>query len=137
MENWTNALLCQADNTNVACKLPPMCLPDEPTITRRETTGCRACLPDLQTRSTHPENLPPKEKVIVQILEKANKCSYRVDLRGKLRIPSANLRPIQLVFSCPFYRSSTLTSRSSTLRTLIFPRKNILIKRMMRVLKIS
>ena len=27
------------------------------------------------------------------------------------------------IFLCPFYRSSTLTSRSSTLRTLMFPRK--------------
>ena len=67
----------------------------------------------------------PKGKSDSADVEKANKCSYRVDLRGKLHIPSANLRPIQLVFSCPFYRSSTLTSRSSTLHTLIFPRKNI------------
>ena len=70
--------------------------------------------------------------------EKANKRSDRVNLRGKLRIPSVNLRPIQLLFSYPFYRSSTLTSRSSTLSTLIFPRKkHTLIKRMVRVLKIS
>ena len=70
--------------------------------------------------------------------EKANKRSDRVDLRGKLRIPSVNLRPIQLVFSCPFYRSSTLTSRSSTLRALIFPRKkHTVIKRMVRGAKIS
>ena len=34
---------------------------------------------------------------------KANKRSDRVDLKGKIRIPSSNLRPIQLVFSlCPF-----------------------------------
>ena len=78
-------------------------------------------MPDLET--TRRENLPPKEKVIVQMQKKANKRSDRVDLKGKLRIPSVNLRPTQLVFSCPFYRSSTLTSRSSTLRTLIFPRK--------------
>ena len=70
--------------------------------------------------------------------EKANKCSDRVDFRGKLRIPSVNLRPIQLVSSSPFYRSSTLTSRSSTLRTLIFSsKKHTLIKRMVRVLTIS
>ena len=70
--------------------------------------------------------------------EKANKRSDRVDLRGKLLIPSVNLRPIQLVFSCPFYRSSTPTSRSRTLRTLIFPRKkHTLVKMMMRVLKTS
>ena len=89
----------------------------------KRTSGCRACLPDLET--TRPENLPPKEKVIrlSADTEKANKRSDRVDLRGKWRIPSVNLRPIQLVFFCPFYRSSTLTSRSSTLDTLIFPRK--------------
>ena len=59
--------------------------------------------------------------------------SYR-----KITHPFVNLRPIQLVFSCPFYRSSSLTSRSSTLCTLIFVcEKNTLIKRMVRVLKIS
>ena len=42
-----------------------------------------------------------------------NKRSNREGLRGKLHIPSVNLRLIQLVFSCPFYRSSILTSRSS------------------------
>ena len=62
----------------------------------------------------------PKGKSDSADAEKANKRLDRVDLRGKLRIPSVNLRPIQLVSSCPFYRSSTLTSRSSTLRTLIF-----------------
>ena len=75
-------------------------------------------MPDLETN--RPENVPPKKKVSADA-EKANKRSDLVDLRGKLSIPSANLRPIQLVFSCLFYRSSTLTSRSSTLRTLIFP----------------
>ena len=78
----------------------------------------------------------PKGKSDSAYAEKAHKRSDRVDLRGKLRIPSVNLRPIQLVFSCPFYRSSTLTSRSSTLRTLIFfSKKHKLIKRMVRVLK--
>ena len=67
----------------------------------------------------------PKGKSDSADAEKANKRSDRVDLGGKLRIPSVNLRPIQLVFFCPFCRSSTLTSRSSTLDTLIFPRKNI------------
>ena len=67
----------------------------------------------------------PKGKIDSADAEKANKRSDRVDLGGKLRIPSVNLRPIQLVFFCPFCRSSTLTSRSSTLDTLIFPRKNI------------
>ena len=93
-------------------------------------------MPDLET--THLENLPLKGKSDSTDAEKANKRSDRVDLRGKLRIPSANLRPIQLVFSCPFYISSTLTSRSSTLRTQIFPRKkHTLIKRMVGVLKKS
>ena len=55
--------------------------------------------------------------------EKANKRSNRVDFKRKLRIPSVNLRPVKLVFPCQFYRSSILTFRSSTLRTLIFPRK--------------
>ena len=71
----------------------------------------------------------PKGKSDSADVEKANKRSYRVDLRGKLRIPSVNLRPIHLVFSCPFYRSSTLTSRSSTLRTLIFPLKKYTYKK--------
>ena len=80
----------------------------------------------------------PKGKSDSADAEKANKRSDRVDFRGKLRIPSVNLRPIQLVSSSPFYRSSTLTSRSSTLRTLIFSsKKHTLIKRMVRVLKIS
>ena len=65
----------------------------------------------------------PKGKSDSADAEKANNCSDRVDLRGKLRIPSVNLRPIQLVTSSPFYRSSTVTSRSSTLRTLIFSSK--------------
>ena len=78
----------------------------------------------------------PKGKSDSEYAEKANKRSDRVDLRRKLRIPSVYLRPIQLVFSCSFYRSSTLTSRSSILHTLIFPRKkHTLIKRMVRVLK--
>ena len=81
----------------------------------------------------------PKGKSDCADAEKANKRSDRVDLREKkLCTPSVNLRPIQLVFSSPFYRSSTLTSRSSTLRTLIFSsKKHTLIKRMVRVLKIS
>ena len=37
--------------------------------------------------------------------EKANKRSDRVDLKGKLRIPSSNLRPIQLVFASVHSRS--------------------------------
>ena len=69
--------------------------------------------------------------------EKANKRSNLVNLKRKLCIPSVNLRPIQLVFSCQFYRSSILTFRSSTLRTLIFPRKKHAYKRMVRVLEVS
>ena len=69
----------------------------------------------------------PKGKSDSADAEKANKRSDRVDLRKKKnpknRTPSVNLRPIQLVSSSPFYRSSTLTSRSSTLRTLIFSSK--------------
>ena len=34
----------------------------------KRTTGCRACLPDLET--ARPENLPPKEKVIGQMQKK-------------------------------------------------------------------
>ena len=83
----------------------------------------------------------PKGKSDSADAEKANKRSDRVDLRKKTpknRTPSVNLRPIQRVSSSPFYRSSTLTSRSSTLRTLIFSsKKHTLIKRMVRVLKIS
>ena len=80
----------------------------------------------------------PKGKSDSADAEKANKRSDRVDLRRKLRIPSVNLRPILLVFPCPVYRSSTLTSRSSILHTLIFPRKKYtLIKRLVRVLKKS
>ena len=80
----------------------------------KRTTGCQPCLPDLET--TRPENLPPKEKVIDSSTdaEKANKRSDRA---------SINLRSIQLVFSCLFYRSSTLTSGSSTVCTLVFPIK--------------
>ena len=80
----------------------------------------------------------PKGKSDSADAEKANKRSDHADVRGKLRILSVNLRPIQLVFSCPFYRSSTLTSRSSTPCTLIFfSKKHTLIKRVVRVLKIS
>ena len=66
----------------------------------KRTTGSHACLPDLET--TRPENLPPKEKSDSVDAEKANKRSDRVDLREKLRILSIDLRPIQLIFSCPF-----------------------------------
>ena len=112
----------------------------------KRTTGCRArtCLPDLtvfaRSRDYSSGKFAPKGKsdTCSADAEKANKSSDRVNLRGKLRIPSVNLRPIQLLFSYPFYRSSTHTSRSSTLRTLIFPRKkHALIKRKVRVLKIS
>ena len=34
----------------------------------KRTTGCRACLLDLET--TRPENLPAKEKVIAQMQKK-------------------------------------------------------------------
>ena len=44
----------------------------------------------------------PKGKSDSADAEKANKRSDRVDLREKLLIPSVNLRPIQLVLSCPF-----------------------------------
>ena len=54
----------------------------------KRTTGWRLCLPDLETN--RPENLPPKEKVIVQMQKKQNRRSDRVDLWGKLRIPSVN-----------------------------------------------
>ena len=134
MENWTNTLLCQTDNTNFACKWPPMCLPDEPTITQREQPVVK---PVARSRDYPSGKFAPKRKSVSADAEKANKSSDRAYLREKLRIPSVNLRPIQLVFFWPFYRSSTLTSRSSTLSTLIFPwKKHILMKRMVRVPKI-
>ena len=96
MERWTNAPLCQTNNTNFECKWPPMCLPDEPTSRRKQQLVVdRVC---LMLR------LPVRKKCIKSEsdstdAEKANKRSERVGLKGKWRIPSVNLRSIQLVFS--------------------------------------
>ena len=63
-----------------------------------ENNRLSTVLPDLET--TRPEKNAPKRKSDSTDAEKANKRSDRVDLKGKLvRIPSNNLRPIQLVFS--------------------------------------
>ena len=135
MENWTNALLCQTDIQTLRVNDHRCAF-----LTNQQSHEENNRLSNVFARSRdYPSRkFAPKGKNGSADAEKATKRSDRVDLRGKLRIPSLNFRPIQLVFSCPFYRSSTLTSRSSTLRTLIFPRKkHTLIKRMVRVLKIS
>ena len=136
MENWTNALLCQTDiDTNLNDHRCAFLTNQQSHEENNRLSSVFARSRDYPSGKFSPKG--KRDKVSADA-EKANKRLNRVDLRGKLRIPSVNLRPIQLVFSCPFYRSSTLTSRSSTLRTLIFPRKkHTLIKRMVRVLKIS
>ena len=135
MENWTNALLCQTDIQTLRVNDHRCAF-----LTNQQADEENNRLSSVFARSRdYPSRkFAPKGKSDSADAEKATKRSDRVHLRGKLRIPSVNLRPIQLVFSCPFYRSSTLTSRSSTLCTLMFPsKKHTLIKRMVRVLKIS
>ena len=62
-----------------------------------ENNRLSTVLPDLET--TRLEKFAPKRKSDSTDAEKANKRSDCVDLKGKLRIPSNNLRLIQLVFS--------------------------------------
>ena len=75
-----------------------MCLPDEPTITRTDEENNRlsTVLPDLATtrvarfRDYPSGKFAPKRKSDSSDAEKANERSDRVDLEGKLRIPSNN-----------------------------------------------
>ena len=83
MEHWTNALLCQTNNTMTNNKQT------------KRTTGCRSWLPDLEAKMFSQK----KSDKLSTDAEKANKCSDRVDIKGKWRIPSIDLRSIQLVFS--------------------------------------
>ena len=46
-------------------------------IHTKRTTGCRACLPDLET--TRPENLPPKEKVISLVQMQKNQTYVQIE----------------------------------------------------------
>ena len=129
------------NNTNFACNWPPMCLLDDPTSRRREQPlveeNTRLSTVVARSRDYPSGNFSPKRKVTVQMQKmQTNVQICSLDLKGKWRIQSVNLRSTQLVFSCPFYRSSTLTSTSSTFHTLMFPRKkHTLIKRRAMVLK--
>ena len=68
----------------------------------KRTTGCPACLPDLQT--TRLKNVPSKEKVIVVIVSMQKKQT-NVQIVYILEGNYAFLTLDRFVFSCPFYRS--------------------------------
>ena len=73
-----------------------MCLPDNQQVGEEKSR-----LPTVFARSSdYPSGkFVPKRKNDITDVEKANKRSGRVGLKEKWRIPSVNLRSIQLVFS--------------------------------------